>query len=106
MPQALSPSPSAPMPITEATALSWSPSSNSPTIGSRIPSTMKLSGLYSATVAAGSSIRFAGKNARGEEEHDEDEREQPLDDARLAAVERDRGGDAAEGERRGGDQQR
>ena len=32
-------------------------------IGSRIPSTMKLSGLYSAIEAAGSSIRFAGKKA-------------------------------------------
>ena len=31
--------------------------------GSRIPSTMKLSGLYSATVAAGSSIRSSGKKA-------------------------------------------
>ena len=55
-------------------------------IGSRIPSTIKLSGLYLAIVDAGSSSRLTGKKAVGEEEDHEDQREQALDDARPAAL--------------------
>ena len=55
---------------------------------------MKLSGLYSATVAAGSSIRFGGEEGRGEEEDHEDQREEALDDRGAAGPQRDRGADA------------
>src|SRR3954451_18882488 len=56
-------SPKAPIPITDATALSCVVRCQPSITGSRIPLTMKLSGLYCAIQAAGSSIRFAGKNA-------------------------------------------
>src|SRR5512139_3180675 len=55
--------PSAAMPITEAIAFSWVVADQPSMIGSRIPLTMKLSGLYCATQEAGSSIRLAGKKA-------------------------------------------
>ena len=61
---------------------------------------MKLSGLYSAIVFAGSIIRFVGEEGGGEEEDDEDQREEPLDDAGAAGAQRDRGADAAERHRR------
>ena len=69
-------------------------------IGSRIPSTMKLSGLYSAIVFAGSIIRSTGEEGGGEEEDDEDQREEALDDAGAAGAQGDRGADPADRHRR------
>src|SRR4029077_7624010 len=55
--------PSAPMPITDAIAFSSVVTDQPLMIGSRIPLTMKLNGLYCATQEAGSSIKLAGKKA-------------------------------------------
>ena len=54
--------------------------------GSRTPSTMKLSGFHSATDRGRLEQQLLGEERGGEEEDHEDEREQPLDDRRLAAL--------------------
>ena len=92
------------MPTIASTASSVSAASIPEMIGSRTPSTMKLSGLYSAIVFAGSIISSCGEEGGGEEEDDEDQREEALDDAGAAGAQGDRGADPADRHRRGGDQ--
>ena len=69
-------------------------------IGSRIPSTMKLSGLYCGDRLRRLDHQFLGEEGGREEEDDEDQREEPLDDAGAAGAQGDRGADPADRQRR------
>ena len=94
--------PSAAIPITEATALSWVVADQPEMIGSRMPLTMKLSGLYWATQDGRLEHQVGREEGVREEEDHEDEREDPLDHAGAVRPERNRGADRAEGEGGGG----
>jgi len=70
-----------------------------------MPSTMKLSGLYLAMVAAGSISSSCGKNAEDRKQDHEDQREEALHHGGPAGSKRDRGADPAERNPRQRDQE-
>ena len=67
--------------------------------GSRTPSTMNETGLYSAMRRRRLLHQLVREERRGEEEDHEDEREQALDDRRRARADRDGRADPSEGHR-------
>ena len=70
--------------------------------GSRTPSTMNETGLYSAMVDGRLLHQLIREERRGEEEDHEDEREQALDDRGRSRADRDGRADPSEGHGRRG----